>query len=1103
MTMKDQWGTAYLFSLILMALAVGHHMQQEAVAGSSQTTLVSVSSNGEQGNEWAGDPAITADGRFVVFSSKATNLVPEAVWPGVTNLYIHDRQTKSTSLVTVGVNGTPSYGHSDAPDISADGRFIAFASSSPNLVPGDTNQGFDIFVHDRQTNSTRRVSVSSAGTQANDASLAPTISADGRYVAFQSWASNLVEGDTAICPDHVFGGTMNCIDVFVHDLQNGTTGRVTNGKDGAQSNDNSLKPSISADGRYVTFESQASNLVDNDTAVCVDSYEGEVSCTDIFVYDRQTGATSLVSVASNGAPADRGSHHPSISADGNFVAFMSTAKNLTVNDKEWLNVYVHDRSTGNTTCVSLAHNDAFISHNIRSLSISDNGQYVAFVSNAPNLVVGDSNNSFDIFLHDRYSAALSRVSVDSSGIEGNDHSFSEAISADGSFIAFHSHATNLVESDTNGVLDTFVHATESTLVPAPIITAITPLSGTVGTPVKIDGVNLSGATSVKFNGMAADFTMISSAHINTSVPIGATTGKITVTTSGGTATSPSSFTVIQNLSDFTIDSVEPIQVLEGQKLVRGKDTAVKVVVRQSGTAGADNLLVHLDVGSFFLNQFHVYEPGNLDEHHSLRDDNSIYPLNFSPEDTIKTIYFFSDYLRPTGDEFSVTAIVNPFGDVAELDTTNNSREMTEPAKVYQTKWSGLLYPTLDIRFYRIDDVNLSTYSQYAEQSAAFARDMYPVANDRFSKTINGSLWWTSVPDNVKCVGEGVAPESQGRVNSWALVVSSALTVAEPTTDRFVLISDDVPCGYGLHFPGTPLILVNSWQLKTMPHELGHSYSLQHPTSESQQVIDSAGLWVSQKRPMVQSDQRKIYNFMKGGVGPESWITSTNYEILFNDHDPDISTDPPLARVANKVIVATGYAELSGSFDLQDWYIIDDADTSNLALGPYTFEYINATGEVIHEQSFGLSFTINDTQYESVPFVIKIPYLDGTSAINVKNNDIIRVTKYRSLRAPIVEISQPVIGETYTSSLHIAWESTDDDSDDLRFMVLVSSDNGEEWQTIAHGLQSTTYTWDLDQALPGTAYLIKVIATDGFNSSEDVLDNPIFVESKIFSPIVVR
>lgn len=209
--------------------------------------------------------------------------------------------TFTTTRISVASDGSQGNDESTEPSISADGRYVAFWSRASNLVSDDTNDVPDVFVYDRQSEQIRRVSVDSDGAQGNDASSSSSrsyISSDGRYIAFVSGASNLVSGDTN-----------NEADIFVHDQQTGQTSRASISSDGVQGNGTSFHPSISADGRYVAFMSEATNLVSNDT-------NGD---WDIFVHDRQSGETKLVSIATNGVQADDRSTYPHISADGRFI----------------------------------------------------------------------------------------------------------------------------------------------------------------------------------------------------------------------------------------------------------------------------------------------------------------------------------------------------------------------------------------------------------------------------------------------------------------------------------------------------------------------------------------------------------------------------------------------------------------------------------------------------------------------------------------------------------------------------------------------------------------------------------------------------------------
>jgi Tol biopolymer transport system component len=407
------------------------------VPGSGVTTRVSVASDGTQGNEWSADPSISADGRYVVFGSAASNLVPGDS-NGHNDVFVHDRQTGQTTRVSVASDGSQGNGESYGHAVSADGRYVAFTSYATNLVPGDTNGSWDTFIHDRLTSQTTRVSVASDGTQGNSGSIwSPTISADGRYVAFASYATNLVPGDT--------NGQR---DVFIHDRQTGETTRVSVSSNGTQGNSASWTPTISADGRYVAFESYATNLVPGDT-----NYK-----FDIFVHDRQTGQTTRVSVASDGAQGNGSSWNSAISADGRYVAFGSASSNLVVGDtNEAYDVFVHDRQTGQTTRVSVASDGAQGNGESGNPSISVDGRFVAFRSDSSNLVTGDTNGRMDVFVHDRQTGQTTRVSVASDGTQGNHESHTPSLSADGRYVSFVSYATNLVVGDTNSETDVFVH----------------------------------------------------------------------------------------------------------------------------------------------------------------------------------------------------------------------------------------------------------------------------------------------------------------------------------------------------------------------------------------------------------------------------------------------------------------------------------------------------------------------------------------------------------------------------------------------------------------------------------------------------------------------
>lgn len=385
-----------------------------------------------QSNGQSDSPVISADGRFVAFWSLATNLVASDT-NNTADVFVRDRQTNQTTLVSVASNGAQGNNWSDSPAISADGRFIAFRSTASNLVSGDDANSDDVFVRDRELGTTILVSLSSAGVKGDSISYAPDISADGRYIVFESMASNLIVDDTN-----------NVRDIFLRDLQTSQTSRVSIASDGSEGVADSFLPALSADGRYVVFLSLATNLVSNDTN----------DNQDVFIRDLQTGQTSLASVASDGSPADNFSQNPRVSDDGHFVVFDSLATNLTgdTDTNNTFDVFVRDTQANQTSRIT--NGDDWSGY----ASLSSDGRYIAFQSSATNLTGGDTNNSYDDFIYDVQTGQTIRVSVASSGAQANTYVNPPDISGDGSLVTYSTQASNLVNRDTNNQVDVFVYA---------------------------------------------------------------------------------------------------------------------------------------------------------------------------------------------------------------------------------------------------------------------------------------------------------------------------------------------------------------------------------------------------------------------------------------------------------------------------------------------------------------------------------------------------------------------------------------------------------------------------------------------------------------------
>lgn len=425
--------TAVLLLLMVMVAWLARFSAAAPLAGT--TTAVSVDAEGQVGLVRSEYPAISADGRFVTF--KSNWLVSEDTSLD-NDVYVHDRQTGETSLASVASDGTLGNAEAWTGDISGDGRYVVFDSQASTLIAGDTNGRIDIFLHDRQTGETSRISVDSDGNQVPWHSMDPVISQDGRYVAFRS------EGDFES------GVVTEGYDLFVKDRQTGEVTLISTTYDGSINIAGIRDPFISANGDYILFWSAGDALV-----------EGDVNgATDVFFYDRQADELSIVSVSSDGAQGNMDSEFASVTADGRYVAFVSEASNLVTGDTNAkADIFVHDRQTAETRRISIGLAEAEANGDSTHPQISADGRYIAFASYATNLVAGDTNNRDDVFVYDLDAEEIRLASMSTAGIQGNDTSYLPDISADGQHIAFQSAADNLVADDDNDNDDIFVNST--------------------------------------------------------------------------------------------------------------------------------------------------------------------------------------------------------------------------------------------------------------------------------------------------------------------------------------------------------------------------------------------------------------------------------------------------------------------------------------------------------------------------------------------------------------------------------------------------------------------------------------------------------------------
>jgi Tol biopolymer transport system component len=441
-------GIVVLCALALPAAAFATRINQRTLLVSDAVTS---SANGPSGS-----PAITEDGQWVSFSSSASNLGTVDL-NNASDVYFRNTRNGAIGRLSAGPAGTDANGPSGEPSIASGLPRVAFTSFASNLVAGDTNGVNDIFWTEPGA-PVQRVSSAADGGPANAASGQPDISGDGRYVAFASYATNLVAGDT--------NGKR---DVFVRDLVTNTTRRVSVARDGGSANEASGAPAISQDGRYVAFTSAATNLVANDRNKRI----------DVFVRDLTTNKTERVSVSSTGVAQNAAVAAPfativDISGDGRYVVWDSDATNLVAGDRNGrTDVFLRDRKNRTTTRVSVdgagaqADNDSF------APAISANGESVAFVSLADTLAPGDSSRE-DVFLRDLKIGATSVVAPAADGgrpvASGPVVLDRPAVGAGGNAVAIASAADNLVGRDFNGVADIFVRrmdAPTATVLSAP------------------------------------------------------------------------------------------------------------------------------------------------------------------------------------------------------------------------------------------------------------------------------------------------------------------------------------------------------------------------------------------------------------------------------------------------------------------------------------------------------------------------------------------------------------------------------------------------------------------------------------------------------------
>lgn len=432
-TIADMSAPKGLAGAILAAFAVQIISSSPAVAGDVTTLRVSVNMSRDDSDGDSFYPDVSGNGQYVVFESSATDLVPgDGNSRG--DIFRRDMRTDATVRVSVDVDGGDPNKQSYFAKISADGRYVVFESDASDLVAGDENRGTDIFVRDMVAGTTVRASVDVDGANSNGSSGFPVISADGRYVAFNSDADDLVADDRN-----------ELTDVFVRDLLTGTTVRASMDPSGGDPNGRSLRPDLSPDGRYVAYDSEASDLVEGDGN----------GVFDVYLRDLVAGTTARVSVDLAGGDPDGASTGGDVSADGKYVGFSSEASDVVHGDgNTFTDSFVRDMFARTTVRASVDRGGGDPEDDVYLISITPDGRYVTLYSYADDLIRGD-HKAYDVFVRDLQALTTIRATVSRTGHDPNGGCFGGSISDSGRFVVFETVAQNMVRKDWNELQDIF------------------------------------------------------------------------------------------------------------------------------------------------------------------------------------------------------------------------------------------------------------------------------------------------------------------------------------------------------------------------------------------------------------------------------------------------------------------------------------------------------------------------------------------------------------------------------------------------------------------------------------------------------------------------
>lgn len=959
--------------------------------------------------------------------------------------------------VSVATDGTEANGSSAWPHLSADGLVVAFASEASNLIAGDTNDAYDIFVHDRVSGTTTRVSIATGGAEANGDSIFNAISANGRYVAFTSQAG-LAGKDTdndgrcdSGCDDNLYqdvyrydrtsksfvlvsvgaddkpgdfhssfkdmtpdgrlvvfssdaanlvpGDTNNAKDVFVRDLVANTTTLVSRALTGGPGNGDSGGAAISADGRYIVFTSRASNLVANDTN---DTW-------DVFVFDRLANEVSRVSVASSGVEADDMSSFPDISADGRFIVFRSTATNLVPLDPLFFNrsqVYLHDRLTGLTVRMSESASGVQASNAGQyPPAISGDGQVVVFDTPADNLLAGDTNQVTDIFVAtnsriDLVQAVINRVRPSDGG-----PGYALVAGKDLAVRVFASLPPGASPLQVQGVL-----CVDQPLDACPAANRFT-ASGTLypGGHVFTDDARRQAENSVNFfiTGQAADILLTPGSH-TFAVRIDTPAGDLPAPISGQVA---GDFRKSQPVEVF----VYPIQLTDKNNNRVLPDATLlsraAAFIRAAYPVDEAKVASHIQAAVPFAG-LPIVQTGN-----ATQDAKRLEKAQLQLIHTVARRLLFDQILLAAPD----TPLSNIFGAGVTANLINGSNSIGTPGE------SGLL-----------------GYTYPAIKGVVVSLDRSPHP----------------------------APKNQPLLGS---------TVGHEMGHQFGFGDEYCYENYPCRVDNTVYKAVNPPpQSKVEGAETG-GYVL-----EPMGAFDVTG-FVRGRKAIFGPPGVPVFGYMGGGDDTNSWTTQIEYEYLY----PRLTTPNPPAAEPRTIVAITGVLGADDSLTLDPPIVT----TSPVPLRPapassaYSLDFLDGGGGIIASRPLDIPFVVEylggnnagPKPVDTVPLAVIAELPAGTAAIAISHNGHVLGQVVRSAQPPQVRIDWVRVSG---SAVTIGWSAFDPDGDPLTFAVLFAAD-GTDKRALGYDLTATSFTFDRRElAAAGPDNVIEVMASDGFHTASD-------------------